>query len=385
MAKNVETIDPAALTGGVESLLRDLVAEGQEVGIQAVAYHGGKKVVDAAAGRMSEGGAPVDRSTIFPIFSVTKGIIGVAAHIQAERGLLDLDAPIASYWPEFGARGKESITLRHVFSHTAGVPQMPKGVTLEALAEWDSMVAAIADLEPLHAPGAQSYYHGMTYGWLVGETVRRTDPQHRPFDRFVREEVCAPLGCDSLYLTVPRSVRARVATLSGKVLPDDLPPDVPLRIGIPQAVDLNPLNFNRPEVQSWAIPAVGGYSNADGVARIYAMLANGGELDGIRLLSRDRVEALSIARPNSDAPDPFLGGPARLSEGGYMLGGVKPAVGSRTDILFSIGAGGSIAWADRQNQLAVAITHNRMYPTPKENDPQVRIGRLIRERLGIPE
>jgi len=160
---------------------------------------------------------------------------------------------------------------------------------------------------------------------------------------------------------------------------------VPLRVGIPQAVDLSPANFNRADVQSWSIPAVGGYSNADGVARVFAMLAEGGELDGVRMLSAERVAALATPRPNTDAPDPFLGGPARLSEGGYMLGGAKPAVGSRPDTLFSIGAGGSIAWADRQHRLAVAITHNRMYPTPKENDPQVRIGRLIRQRLGIPD
>ncbi len=372
------------LNDDVEALLEELVGKGREIGIQVAAYHRGRQVVEAVAGRMADGGAAADSEAIFPIFSVIKGIIAVAAHVQAERGLLDIDAPIASYWPEFAAHGKDRTSLRDVFSHRAGVPHMPEDTTLEHAGDWQWMTAAIANLVPLHPPGTESFYHGMTYGWLIGEAVRRTDPQRRPFEMFLREEVLAPLGADSLFLAVPDAVRDRVATLSGRAYPPEIPDGTPLRIGIPAAVDLQPEIFNRPDVQRAVIPAVGAYGNADSVARVFAMLAEGGALDGTRLLSEDRVRALAVPRPNSDAPDPFLGGPARLSEGGYMLGGARPAVGSRTDTLFSIGAGGSIAWADRHDRLAVAITHNLMYPgSPVEDDPQVKIGRLIRAGLGI--
>lgn len=379
MASNSTT-----LNDDVEGLLQELVGDGREIGIQVAAYHRGRQVVDAVAGRVAAGGSAADSETIFPIFSVIKGIIAVAAHVQAERGLLDIDAPIASYWPEFGAHGKQGTSLRHVFSHRAGVPHMPDGTTLERAGDWQWMVAAIADLVPLHPPGTQSFYHGMTYGWLIGEAVRRTDPQHRPFEIFLRDEVLTPLGADSLFVSMPDAVRHRVATLSGRAYPPEIPEGTPLRIGIPAAVDLQPEIFNRPDVQRSVIPAVGAYATSDSVARVFAMLAEGGALEGARLLSEERVRGLAAPRPDSDAPDPFLGGPARLSEGGYMLGGARPAVGSRTDTLFSIGAGGSIAWSDRHDRLAVAITHNHMYPgSPVEDDPQVRIGRLIRAGLGI--
>lgn len=364
----------------VADIVRTRIETGKEVGVQVAAYHRGRQIVDVALGAMSEDGPPVDSRTIFPIFSVVKGALAVAVHIQASKGLLDLDAPIAGYWPEFAAHGKDRITLRHVLSHQAGVPQMPAGVTLERAMDWDWITAAIADLEPMHEPGAESWYHGMTYGWLIGEAIRRTDPQHRLIDRFLQEEVCKPLGIDSFFISVPVSERSRVATLSGAPYPRDLPDTSPLCIGLPHSVGLQAENFNRADVQHAELPAVGGYANASSVARLFALLAGGGELDGVRLLPEALVETMRVARANSDAPDPFLGGPARLSIGGFMLGGAKPAVGPRSDTLFSIGAGGSIAWADRE--LAVAITHNQMYMhQPPGEDPQVLIGDAIRAAI----
>jgi CubicO group peptidase (beta-lactamase class C family) len=245
------------------------------------------------------------------------------------------------------------------------------------------MTAAIADLAPMHAPGAESWYHGMTYGWLVGEAIRRTDPAGRRIDAFVQEEVMAPLGIDSFFIAVPAGELGRVAELSGAPYPPDLPEGIPIRVGIPVAVDLQPANFNRHDVRQAEIPAVGGYATAAAVARLFAMLAGDGEIDGVRLLPAELVASMRTARENSEAPDPFLGGPARLSVGGFMLGGAKPAVGTREDTMFSIGAGGSIAWADHANDLAVAITHNRMYGhQPAEDDPQILIGNAIRKSLG---
>lgn len=374
--------------GGLASellaVLNERIGAGLEVGMQVAAYHEGGLIVDVAAGTRSEEGDKVDGSTLFQIFSVFKGVLAVAVHIQAERRLLDIDGPIADYWPEFARHGKSGITLRHVLTHSAGIPQMPPEMNIAKLADWSGMAAAIADLAPIHAPGERSYYHGMTYGWLLGEAVRRTDPQQRAIDIFIAEEISRPLSLDGLFMRMTDDLRPRLATLSGSPYPTDLPADSPLMIGIPAAVALQPPIFNRADVQSSLVPAVSCFANARSIGKVFAMLAEGGEIDGARLLSSTCIETLSEPRPNSDAPDPFLGGPARLSIGGFMLGGGKPAVGPHEDTLFSIGAGGSIAWADRRNRLAVAITHNRLYGhQPSVSDPQVRIGDIIRRHLDI--
>lgn len=375
-----------AVQDAVQALLERLVDQGHEVGIQVAAWHDGVSIVSACAGTVSEGGREVDNGTIFPVFSVIKGYTSAALLLQADRGLVDLDAPIAQYWPEFAAHGKEGITPRHVLSHTAGVPQMPPNVELTWLADWNRMTSAIADLVPMHAPGAQSYYHGMTYGWLLGEIVRRTDPRHRSFAGFVHDELFESLGANQLYYSVPSALRGQVAVLSGRPYPPDLPEGIPLRVGIPKAVDLQPEIFNREDVQSWVVPAVGGYGNAASVVRLFAMLANGGVIEGRRVLSAERVAEASTPRPGSHAPDPFLGGVAYLSQGGYMLGGNKPAVGTAADTMFSMGAGGSLAWADRRHGLAVAITHNRLYHGPAPDaDSAMLIGRTIRSTLGLAE
>lgn len=367
----------------LRAVVEERVAAGLEVGMQVAAFHDGRLVADISAGRLADAGPAVTGDTLFQIFSVVKGVLAVAVQIQSERGLLDPDRPIADYWPEFGANGKEGITLRHVLTHRAGIPQMPPEMSVARLADWQGMTAAIADLSPLHPPGAQSYYHGMTYGWLLGEMVRRTDPAHRPIDLFLEEEIRRPLALDALFMRVTDMERPRVATLSGAPYPDNLPDDSPLTIGIPHAVALQPAIFNRADLQAALVPAVSCFSNARSVAKVFGMLANGGEIDGVRLLSSATVASMAQARADSDAPDPFLGGAARLSVGGFMLGGDKVAVGPHEDTLFSVGAGGSIAWADRRNRLAVAITHNRLYGhQPADSDPQIAIGDIVRRHLG---
>jgi CubicO group peptidase (beta-lactamase class C family) len=371
-----------SLDARIGAIIRSRIEAGKEVGMQVAAFYRGEQIVDLSLGSTNRGGHATNARTLFPIFSVVKGALAVAVHVQVASGRLDIDAPIASYWPEFAAHGKQAITLRDVLSHQAGVPQMPVGVTLERVMDWDWITSAIADLIPLHAPGAESWYHGMTYGWLIGEAIRRTDPDHRGIDAFVQQEVMKPLGIDSFFISVPESELDRVAELSGAPYPANLPEGIPIRMGIPANVDLQADNFNRDDVRRAEIPAVGGYATASSVGRLFAMLAGDGVLGECRLLPENLMAMMRIARANSDAPDPFLGGPARLSVGGFMLGGAKPAVGPREDTLFSIGAGGSIAWADRQLGLAVAITHNYMYgQQPVDEDPQILIGNAIRQAV----
>ena len=366
------------------SVLEELVADGTEDGIQVAVWHRDEEVAHAWAGQLSSGQRSVDRNTVFPIFSVIKGVTSCALLLQADRGLVDLDLPIAYYWPDFARNGKERITARHVLTHRAGVPHMPADVTSDWFADWERMTREIAGLKPLHAPGTESFYHGMTFGWIIGELVRRTDTHKRSFEQFVAEELAAPLGATRLFYSIPTDLRTDVATLSGRPYPVDLPAGLPLRVGIPAAIDLQPEVFNRPEVQACIIPAEGGYANADSLVRLFSMLANDGVFEGRRIFSSRRVAEARAERPYAGDADPVLGARAHLSQGGFMLAEGHRAVGSARDTIFSVGAGGSIAWADRSNRLAVAIVHNRMHYGLGERTA-LRIGNAIRSALGLNE
>jgi CubicO group peptidase (beta-lactamase class C family) len=250
------------LQAQVQGTLDRLVASGEEVGLQVAAYLDGELVVDAWAGLADEAtGRPVDGETLFTAASTTKGFTPTCLHLLAERGLVAYDVPIATYWPEFAANGKERATIRHALTHAVGVPFMPEGVIPEMYCDWEGMCAYLAAEAPLWEPGTRSCYHGGTIGWIIGEIVRRVDG--RPIAQFAQEELCAPLGIEDFYLGVPDAVIPRVATLG-----DDLATTAEvaartgprLRISPPQCVMSAVLN--RPEVRRASLPAFGGITNA---------------------------------------------------------------------------------------------------------------------------
>lgn len=232
--------------------------------------------------------------TIFPVFSITKGVTALAVHLQAERGLIDVTKPIASYRPEFKANGKEGITVEMELSHRSGIPQMPEGVMSERFADWEWMVKRVAQLKPTLAPGTANAYHVLLWAWILREVVRMTDPVHRPFDVFVYEEICKPLGIENFYLGVPDNELVRVAKLYGGnsfalideqgISPPSVFPgaDVHNTKVIQQAVDLG----------------AGAITDAGSVARIFALIANGGELDGVRLLLPERTSVAKCSTNN---------------------------------------------------------------------------------------
>ena len=193
----------------------DVALNRGEIGIQVAAYAEDQLIVDARAGTVAIGpdAEPVQSSTIFPIFSVTKAVTATAIHIQAERGLIEYDAPVATYWPEYGTKGKEAITVRHILTHRAGVPQMPLDVTPERLGDWDWIVERLAEVEPYCPPDTRNTYLSYTFGWLLGEVVRRTDPLRRSFQQFVQQEICEPLGVDGFWMGLPPDLEPRVAVL----------------------------------------------------------------------------------------------------------------------------------------------------------------------------
>lgn len=343
----------------VEAALQRAIDLG-ETGIAVAVYHQGKLIIDAVAGKVSKDGASVTKSTLFPVFSVTKGVTALAVHMQADRGLLNTNDPVAKYWPEFGANGKQDITIEDALSHRAGIPQMPPGVTPEFMADWEWMVTQVAELKPIFPPSEANAYHVLVWGWILGEVVRRTDPQRRPFHVFVEKEICKPLGVRDFHLGVPDDKLKDVATLSGG---NSFP--IVDKHGIsPAAVFPGSDVHNTVIVRQCVDPGAGAITTAAAVARIFAVIAEGGELDGVRLLSEERVADFTRPRKGAYDPDKVLPIPVWFGAAGFWLGGEAgvsdPLVGDHREIVYSPGAGGSLAWADMRNRISVAICHNNM-------------------------
>jgi len=373
----------------VRSAIEDAIASGRETGVQVAAYHRGKLVIDVWGGLADEDtGRPVDGSTLFNVYSVTKAVAATALHVQADRGLIDHDAPVVRYWPEYGAHGKQRTTVRDVLTHRACVPQMPERVTPELMCDWQWMTQAIADLEPLAEPGSKTMYLSMTFGWIVGELVRRTDPKRRSLGRFIREEIALPLGIEDLWVGIPGTVEPRIAKQIDAMVP--IPPEYqpPLfTASMPPQVALTPAVFERPDVRRAEVAGVGGIFTARSEARFWAMLANGGELDGIRLLSSGLVSTFGVPRSNSEELDPVMFDiPLPISLGGFWLGGNYPPVCSAKSprAICHPGQGGSIGWADFDANLGVAICHNRLFNASSlEEDSILPIANAVREALGM--
>ncbi len=376
------TLDKTA-TSAVQHVLDDLVASGREIGVQVAAYLHDELIVDAWAGMADpQAERAVDGQTLFNVFSVTKGIAATALHLQAERGLVDYDSPVARYWPEYGVKGKQSVTVRDALSHRTGTPQMPPASTPSSICDWDATVAGIAALAPAY-PVGQPSYQAVSFGWVIGEIVRRTDPQHRSFRAFIMEEICEPYGIQDLWIGIPDHEVPRIAKLTDTLNMKPPPPGSVLEQAMPFEVRLGPDVFDLPQVRRATIAGVGGIFNARSLARFWAILANGGELDGKRLLSRERVGMAAQMRPGGTLPDPvFFGMPMPLSQGGFwMYDGSCPltmALASKSAI-GSPGAGGSLGWADPRTGLAVAYCHNRM----SGEDGASLVGDAIRKTLSI--
>jgi len=274
------------------------------------------------------------------------------------------------------------ISVRRV---KATSPSVPPDVTPELITNWDWVTRRIAEMPADYPAGSRSSYQSLTFGWMIGEVVRRTDPGRRPFGQFVREEIAEPLGASDLWLGIPDHVEPRIAKL------DDVavyvaPDGNAMREANPIQVDLMPDPFERPYMRRACIPAVGGIFTARSAARFWAMLANGGTLGGVRLLSADRVASFAAPRPHFDDADPvFFGMKVPIAWSGFWLGGAdSPPVSAPRNMraLCHPGMGGSIGWADPDSGLAVAFCHNRMFDTIDiAEDSRTMIGDAIRAAL----
>jgi len=372
------------LNDQVQQLIQELITSGEEVGLQVAAYVNGKQVVDAWAGVADEiTGQLVAGDTLFTSWSTTKGFAATCVHILVDRGRLSYETPVVDYWPEFGVHGKQATTVRHLLTHMAGIPQMPDGVTPEMMTDWDAMCSAIAGHQPLWEPGTKTGYHAWTFGWLLGETVRRVDG--RSIAQFAQEELCQPLGITDFYLGIPDAVEARVARLrqdeqhlAGALNIQGLACQVmPPQVTTAEVV-------NRPDVRRASIPGGGGIMSARAIARHYAMLANGGELDGVRILSPERINVIRALQ--TDARDEVFEGPARKGLG-YFLGGETSTAGDismgRTGREFGHGGnGGSLGFADPERKLAFGLTKTLMRAIAEpQQTAAYRVAEAIRAAL----
>jgi CubicO group peptidase (beta-lactamase class C family) len=341
----------------VQEAIDRLVDSGTERGIQVAVYRGPDLVVDAVAGLADPAtGRHVTSDTPFYNFSIVKGAASTLAHILAERGLFGYDTPVVDLWPEFGAHGKQAVTVRHVLNHSAGVPGIPLDTTVEDLCDWDKMCAAIADEELWWEPGTKVGYHAYTFGYLVGEIVRRTSG--KSISGALREYVSGPLGvADEIYFGMPASEHHRLARLEDAPMTGpmpEMPPDLPMFKAGPMSLYPTAQLGNRTDILSADIPA-GGKTSARAIARMYAALL--GDLDGVRLISPERLrEATAVSMSGVDQ---VFGMPTTWGLG-YSIGGLGSGAQESPTVFGIGGVGGSFACGDTATGIAFAVTKNRL-------------------------
>ena len=348
----------------VREVLERQIAEGEHVGAAVAAYHKGAPVVDLWGGLADEaGGRPWRQDSISVVFSTTKGLAATCLHMLVERGKLSYDDPVCKHWPQFAKNGKEAITVRHVLTHQAGIPQQPEGLDHDQMLDWETMVHAVEDLTPLWKPGAMSGYHPYNIGWIVGELVRRVDG--RTIGTFLREEVAGPLGLRDLHIGLPPEKEGQVAPLHSLIeenpalqaqIEQWINPNTIAGKALPRWMS-NALDFmNTPEAHRAEIPAAGGIAAARDLARLYACLGNGGSLDGVTIMRPETIAAATVRQ--TYRPDATLIIPIGWALG-YMTGGAIISVSGPRETSFGhAGFGGSNAFADPEIGLAFAYVPN---------------------------
>ena len=340
-----------------------------DVGAACAVYRHGKPVVDLWSGFADlAGGRPWEEDTIQIFFSATKGVTAACTHLLAERGALDLDAPVATYWPEFAARGKESIPLRWVLCHKAGLAAVDGHLSLEEVLAWDPVVAAIARQKPNWDPGTAHGYHVRSFGWILGEIVRRVTGRSR--GRFLADEIAGPFGLD-LFVGVPRSVLPRCARV---IPPGEEMPSIADLLGSdalttramtgPSGLFAYDETWNRPEVLVAEMPSSNGVGSARALARFYAALV--GEVDGMRLLRPATVDAACDVQ--ASGADRVILFPSCFGTG-FMLPPMMPGTGPSS--FGHPGAGGSLGFADRDACLGFGYVTTRMKFDPL-GDPRTQ-------------
>lgn len=346
----------------LRQVFTQLIDSGQDLGASLAVTVDGELALDLWGGWADEARTrPWQRDTITCVFSTTKTMLALTALVLVERGQLDLDAPVARYWPEFAAAGKSGVLVRHILSHTAGLSGWEQPVSLEDLYDWDKCTTLLAAQAPWWTPGTASGYHSYTMGFLVGEVVRRISG--RSCGRFFAEEIAGPLGAD-FHIGLPRSEFARVAN----VVPWPPQPLVDATTD-PSSVKFKTMtngvlkDLRDVWSDAWRqadLPAANGHGNARAVARLQAVVANGGEVGGLRLLSPRTIAP--IFEVQADGVDLVIGAPLKIGIGyGLPQRQTLPFIPDGRIALWG-GAGGSIVIVDVDRRMTLAYVMNKMVP-----------------------
>lgn len=353
----------------VEEEFRENFASRGELGAAVAVVADGRTVVDLWGGQADHRhGRPWTRDTLTMIFSSTKGATALCAHVLASRGLLDLDRPVADYWPEFAAADKGGIPVSMLLNHQAGLPAIDEPLPPDALFDWDTMTRALAAQAPHWPPGSRHGYHAMTFGWLVGEVVRRVSG--RSLARFFRDEIAGPLGLD-FWIGLPEKHEERVARLRMAPYspePNPLMAEMMNRESLTSKAFLNPRGLMMPgqansrAVHAAEIPAAGGIATARALAGMYAPLACGGTRDGIRLVDKETLNRMS--RLESQGGDRILLLPTRFASGFMKSIDNRPRdsilLGPNAAAFGHGGAGGSVGMADPDAGVAIGYVMNQL-------------------------
>lgn len=355
-------------------------------GVAVAVYHRGELVADLACGTRDRRGSPFEPETLALSMSTGKGVMATLLHLMVDRGLIDLDVPVARYWPAFAKNGKGAITVRQAASHRAGLYSIARIIdSADEMFDWDHMVQVVADMWPVHKPDTDFGYHAWTGGWIIGEVLQRVTG--RKFPELVKAYLADPLGVDGLYMGLPESELPRVAEF--------LIPNVPRQVlrgrprGIRAQVRRTAFTTVRwhsalgqfvdamippglgdvlgdPRWLTSIIPSGNGVFNARSLARLYAALSLGGSINGVRLMSAETLA--EAAEDQNSAIGRVIPFPLRFKVG-YMrpvslglrvsLHGRDVDVGRPNPHAFGhFGFGGSGGWADPERELGVAIVTN---------------------------
>ena len=349
---------------------------GEELGASLVVDIDGEIVIDMWGGFCDQARViPWSEHTITNVWSSTKTVTSLAALVLADRGELDVDAPVAAYWPEFAANGKQGVLVRHLMSHSSGVSGLDQPAAVEDLYDWQKATSRMAAQAPWWEPGTASGYHALNYGHLVGELVRRVSG--KPLKQFVADEIAGPLGAD-FQIGAAESDWARIADV---VPPPPLPFDLEA-LG-PDSAVVKTLTgpaieagvANTPGWRLADIGAANGHGNARSVARIMSVVSRGGQVDGVRLLRPGTIDL--IFREQLNGIDLVLGVPLRLGIG-YGL--------PRLDLLpwlpdgktcFWGGWGGSMIIMDTGRRMTISYMMNKMGPGIIGSDRSAAYGQAI--------
>ena len=359
-----------AVRTAFEENFRDRAELGAAVSVSV----GGETVVDLWGGWADAARTrPWERDTLVNVWSTTKGPTALCAHVLADRGLLDLDAPVAVYWPEFAAAGKEKVLVRHLLSHRAGLSGLREPHSLAELCDWDLTTERLAATEPWWEPGTVSGYHAFTYGFLVGEVVRRVSGL-RP-GAFLEREVTGPLGID-FTIGLPEKDAGRAAELVHPPVVSSSEQAAIFAQLTPAALAAltNPVagaaEANTPEWRAAEIPAANGHGTARAVAALYGIFAGRGCYGGLRVLSPEAAER--VREGQGSCRDLVLGiGLGNDTELGLglWLSGAEGSYGPNPRAFGHDGFGGSCGLADPESGVSLGYVMNRMGPHIA-NDPR---------------